>query len=155
MEGIQKVKMLGEGVIQRCKHPRMRNSGNEGMFGEWLGWSNRSGSGKGESRKERRGMVGAGRVTQGFACLAKEPGLCRPKRTNEVSGQGSKRTHCCVLPRLLWQRHAPEQMHENGSGRTTGRKWQNPELRTLTGTSAGAGHGEGRGAQWPGVDWSR
>lgn len=65
------------------------NSGNEGMFGDWLGWSIRSGSGKGESGKERRGMVSAGQVTQGFACLAKEPGLCRPKRTNEVSGQGS------------------------------------------------------------------
>lgn len=61
-----------------------------------LGWSNRSGSGKGESGKERRGMVGAGQVTQGFACLAKEPGLCRPKRTNEFLVRGVTYSLLCV-----------------------------------------------------------
>lgn len=88
------------------------------MFGEWLGWSNGSGSGKGESGKERRAMAGAGQVTPGFACLAKEPGLCRPKRTSEVSGQGSN-VLIAVLPRLLWQRRALEQMQESGNWEET------------------------------------
>lgn len=37
LQGAQKVNMWGAGGNQRCKHPRMRNSGHEGMFGGWLG----------------------------------------------------------------------------------------------------------------------